>query len=548
MAVSKVILNGTTLIDTTDKTVTAGSMLNGVTALKNDGTTATGSIASKSLADLTASGATVTAPAGYYSSAASKSVASGTAGTPTASKGTVSNHSISVTPSVTNTTGYISGGTKNGTAVTVSASELVSGTKSISAAGETDVTNYAKASVAAGSATTPTTTITANPTISVSSAGLITASVSGSQNVTPSVSAGYVSSGTAGTVSVSGSKTQQLTAKAATTYYPSTTDQTIASGQYLTGTQTIKAVTTTNLTAENIADGVTVEVGDASDSDRILSITGTHQGGTTPTGVKYVYTDIDGDGAWDVSGYQYCSVDYAAVPDEKWRYWIKVDSDDLTFTLNNSSASYSAYRSNGLIDWGDGSEYTEWDYDHITNTHTYSAPGLYVVETWRTGGANIFTMSMPTDKSKIIAVDVFMEERPENTVQFNSMANFESVRYSSNQTVVGNIMNNSKLTTLVFPMSTTRIGYCYGNAALVSLVVPTSVAKIDNYAFQNNAGMKEYHVLPTVPPTIGTATFNNIPSDCVIYVPYSADHSILDSYKAATNWSTYASQMQEEPQ
>lgn len=548
MAVSKVILNGTTLIDTTDKTVTAGSMLNGVTALKNDGTTATGSIASKSLADLTASGATVTAPAGYYSSAASKSVASGTAGTPTASKGTVSNHSISVTPSVTNTTGYISGGTKNGTAVTVSASELVSGTKSISAAGETDVTNYAKASVAAGSATTPTTTITANPTISVSSAGLITASVSGSQNVTPSVSAGYVSSGTAGTVSVSGSKTQQLTAKAATTYYPSTTDQTIASGQYLTGTQTIKAVTTTNLTAENIADGVTVEVGDASDSDRILSITGTHQGGTTPTGVKYVYTDIDGDGAWDVSGYQYCSVDYAAVPDEKWRYWIKVDSDDLTFTLNNSSASYPAYRSNGLIDWGDGSEYTEWDYDHITNTHTYSAPGLYVVETWRTGGANIFTMSTPTDKSKIIAVDVFMEERPENTVQFNSMANFESVRYSSNQTVVGNIMNNSKLTTLVFPMSTTRIGYCYGNAALVSLVVPTSVATIGNYAFQNNAGMKEYHVLPTVPPTIGTATFNNIPSDCVIYVPYSADHSILDSYKAATNWSTYASQMQEEPQ
>lgn len=204
---------------------------------------------------------------------------SGSTGTPTATKGTVSNHSVSITPSVTNTTGYITGGTQTGTAVTVSASELVSGTKSISAAGETDVTNYEKVSVSNGSATTPATTITANPTISVSSAGLITASVSGSQNVTPNVSTGYVSSGTAGTVSVSGSKTQQLTAKAATTYYPSTTDQTIASGQYLTGTQTIKAVTTTNLIAENIAEGVTVEVGDSSDSDRILSITGTHQGG-----------------------------------------------------------------------------------------------------------------------------------------------------------------------------------------------------------------------------------------------------------------------------
>ena len=76
--------------------------------------------------DLTASGATVTAPAGYYASAASKSVASGTAGTPSATKGTVSNHSVTVTPSVTNTAGYISGGTKTGAAVTVTASELIS--------------------------------------------------------------------------------------------------------------------------------------------------------------------------------------------------------------------------------------------------------------------------------------------------------------------------------------------------------------------------------------------------------------------------------------
>ena len=97
--------------------------------------------------DLTASGATVTAPAGYYEEVASKSVATGSAGTPTASKGTVSNHSISVTPSVTNTTGYITGGTKSGTAVTVSASELVSGTLSVTTNGTKDVTNYASINV-----------------------------------------------------------------------------------------------------------------------------------------------------------------------------------------------------------------------------------------------------------------------------------------------------------------------------------------------------------------------------------------------------------------
>ena len=101
----------------------------------------------RSSTDLTASGATVTVPAGYYSAQASKTIASGTTGTPTASKGTVSNHSVSVTPSVTNTTGYISGGTKTGTAVTVSASELVSGTKTVTTTGTSDVTNYASVNV-----------------------------------------------------------------------------------------------------------------------------------------------------------------------------------------------------------------------------------------------------------------------------------------------------------------------------------------------------------------------------------------------------------------
>ena len=68
---------------------------------------------------------------------------SGTAGTPTATKGAVNNHSISVTPSVTNTTGYITGSTKTGTAVTVTASELVSGSETKTANGTYDVTNLA---------------------------------------------------------------------------------------------------------------------------------------------------------------------------------------------------------------------------------------------------------------------------------------------------------------------------------------------------------------------------------------------------------------------
>lgn len=71
----------------------------------------------------------------------------GIAGTPTATKSAVSNHTITITPSVTNSAGYISNGTKTGTAVTVSASELVSGSQTLSDNGTYDVTNYASVNV-----------------------------------------------------------------------------------------------------------------------------------------------------------------------------------------------------------------------------------------------------------------------------------------------------------------------------------------------------------------------------------------------------------------
>jgi len=51
-------------------------------------------------------------------------IPTGAAGTPIATKGTVSNNSVSVTPSVTNTTGYITGGTITGTPVIITSPEI----------------------------------------------------------------------------------------------------------------------------------------------------------------------------------------------------------------------------------------------------------------------------------------------------------------------------------------------------------------------------------------------------------------------------------------
>ena len=90
--------------------------------------------------------------------------------------------------------------------------------------------------VETGSATTPETTITATPVISVSAGGLITASVSKTESVTPSVSPGYVEEGTAGDVHVTGSATEQLSTQAAKTVTPSTSEQTaVAAGKFTTG-------------------------------------------------------------------------------------------------------------------------------------------------------------------------------------------------------------------------------------------------------------------------------------------------------------------------
>ena len=129
----------------------------------------------------TTSSQTITYDTGYdgLDSVQINAMPSGTAGTPTASKGTVSNHSISVTPSVTNTTGYITGSTKTGTAVTVSASELVSGSETKTANGTYDVTNLASLVVNVSGGTSNWTligsgTLTVNTTsTSAASAGTI---------------------------------------------------------------------------------------------------------------------------------------------------------------------------------------------------------------------------------------------------------------------------------------------------------------------------------------------------------------------------------------
>lgn len=147
-----------TAVDLSSDTVTAATLLQGYRAHDRLGNaivgTASGGGGTINLQEKTGvnpstSSQTITPDSGFdgLSSVQINAMPTGTAGTPTATKGTVSTHSVTVTPSVTNSTGYITGGTKTGTAVTVSASELVSGTLSLSDNGTADCTNYSSVNV-----------------------------------------------------------------------------------------------------------------------------------------------------------------------------------------------------------------------------------------------------------------------------------------------------------------------------------------------------------------------------------------------------------------
>lgn len=116
------------------QTITADTGYDGLSSVQIDAVSSTyvgSGITRRDGDDLTASGATVTVPAGYYSAQASKAVSSGTATAPTSISGTSATVSagsntltltktVSVTPRVT-TAGYISAGTAGNASVTLTA-------------------------------------------------------------------------------------------------------------------------------------------------------------------------------------------------------------------------------------------------------------------------------------------------------------------------------------------------------------------------------------------------------------------------------------------
>ena len=99
----------------------------------------------------------------------------------------------------------------------------------------------------------------------------------------------------------------------------------------------------------------------------------------------------------------------------------------------------------------------------------------------------------------------------------------------------------SVLSNIVLPETVTSIDRqafynCYG---LTTFTIPSAVTSIGNSAMQGCNHLTYVVCKPTTPPTLGTNVFYGTPNDCPIYVPAAS----VDAYKAATNWSTYASRI-----
>ena len=221
------------------------------------------------------------------------------------------------------------------------------------------------------------------------------------------------------------------------------------------------------------------------------------------------------------------------------------------------------------------------------NTVTAVEIGDNVTAIYRQGfvnAPNLMTISIPTSLTDIgqTTGNVFSGTRikcvvfPNGTTQTygSGAGSWKFVSFPKTMTYVGNLNSSGNLRAVTLPYGAVRAAQNIGGRSIEKVTVPgdytvigsstttyfvgattllkkltisASVTSVKEYALYNNKGLKELHMLPTTPPTL-SATYPFSGTPATIYVPYSEDHSILNAYKTATNWSTYSSRIQEEAQ
>ena len=221
--------------------------------------------------------------------------------------------------------------------------------------------------------------------------------------------------------------------------------------------------------------------------------------------------------------------------------------DNVVGLCRNTFARFTALRSVSIpvtcVNHDTGSDISMFDAARLTGiVFPSGTPGQ---NTKMIGGIQRFLASL-----KYVSIPKTMNGFNWNGTYPQSLRKLIFPTYTVATTMYVYLYDVSRLTHFIVPGTYTTIPGDRCRASLIhKLTIPASVTTINATAFSYNGLLKEVHLLPSTPPTLSNANaFSSGPADRVYYVPYSEDHSILEAYQTATNWSTYASQMQEEPQ
>lgn len=124
---------------------------------------------------------------------------------------------------------------------------------------------------------------------------------------------------------------------------------------------------------------------------------------------------------------------------------------------------------------------------------------------------------------------------------FESETCLSSVTLPNTLKVIGNYaFYETCMTSINIPSGVTTIkAEAFGWSGLHSITIPSSVTSIGTGAFNRCTYLTSITMEATTPPSIGTTVFDDT-NNCPIYVPCNS----VNAYKAATNWSAYASRIQ----
>ena len=154
----------------------------------------------------------------------------------------------------------------------------------------------------------------------------------------------------------------------------------------------------------------------------------------------------------------------------------------------------------------------------VTTGYTFSTTGIHTVK---------YTLTDPTRISS-------------NT--FQSIYALKTLVIPDGVTSIGEEAFSycSGLTSVNIPSTVTSIGRSafYICRTLTSVTIPDSVTSIGQYAFTYCVQLASVTVKATTPPTLGADALTST-NNCPIYVPAAS----VNAYKAAANWSTYASRI-----